>query len=230
MSILSTARTAAYTGNGTTHTFSIASLNYADPADLVVKIDGVTQVSGTDYEVLGTYPSQSIHFIYWPLGVKTDNPPANGAAITVARFTPQTQPVAYRNQGQYFAKTHETSYDRLCMIIQDLYSYITDLQNQITQLTVYAMIQALTTITETEVLLVTSGPTALPVTPMAGRLSIEIQNNGPNPIVVGSVSGTMKRVLQNKETWTLDYSGAMWGQATVANQITGAATVVTEGK
>jgi hypothetical protein len=120
MSILSTARTAAYTGNGTTHTFSIATMTYADSADIVVKIGGVTKILGTDYEVLGTYPSQSIHFIIWTLGVKYDNPPANASAITVERFTPLTQPVAYRNQGQYFAKTHEASFDRLMMQLQDL--------------------------------------------------------------------------------------------------------------
>lgn len=120
MSVLSTARTAAYTGNGSTHTYSIASMMYASSDDITVKIAGVTKVLGTDYEILGTYPSQSVHFIIWTLGVKYDNPPVNGAAITMGRFTPLTQPTAYRNQGQYFAKTHEASFDRLCMIVQDL--------------------------------------------------------------------------------------------------------------
>ncbi len=128
MSILSTARYAAYTGNGSTSTYSIAALTYASASDLAVKIAGVLLTLNSDYEVVGTYPNQSIHFIYWPLGVKTDNPPANGAAITIERFTPVTQPTAFRNQGQYFAVTHEAAYDRACMIAQDMLAYLSLIQ------------------------------------------------------------------------------------------------------
>ena len=229
MSILTQTRSASYVGNGATHTFAVG-FPYMDSADIVVTIDGVTKVPLTDFEVVGTYPSQSIHFIEWILSVKYDKPPVANEQIHFERSTPVTQPTAYRNQGQYFAKTHESSFDRLCMIIQDLMAFTATLQTIIVNMETYQMIQTLTTITETEVLLVTSGPTALPTTPMTDRLSMEIQNNGPNAILVGSVSGTLLRTLQPKESWTIDYTGAMWGKALTANQVTGAATVVTEGK
>lgn len=119
MSILSVARVASYTGNGSTHTFSLAALVYAAATDIVVKVNGVVRSLNADYEITGTYPSQSVHFIYWPLGVKTDLPPVNGAAISLERITPSTQPTVYRNQGQYFAKTHEASFDRMTMLVQD---------------------------------------------------------------------------------------------------------------
>lgn len=81
---------------------------------------------------------------------------------------------------------------------------------------------------QSEVLLDSVTVTALPASRHVGRKSVEIQNNGPNPIRVSYASGTQYRVLQNKESWALDYDGPLYGIATTADQVTGAATVVTE--
>lgn len=119
MSVTTVTRSVAYTGNGVAHTFAIG-FPYMDSADLAISINGAALVLGVDYEVLGTYPSQSIHFIYWPAGVKTDNPPVNGAAVLIQRVTPVLQPTNYLAQGQFFPATHESSFDRATMQIQDL--------------------------------------------------------------------------------------------------------------
>ena len=78
---------------------------------------------------------------------------------------------------------------------------------------------------ETEVLLTTAA-TIIPSTP--GRISAEIQNNGPNSILVGPTSTTQLRVIPAGQSWTVDYDGVLYGKALTATQITGAATVLTE--
>jgi hypothetical protein len=84
-----------------------------------------------------------------------------------------------------------------------------------------------TTLICTEVLLTTSAA-ALPRT--TGRRSCEIQNNGPNSILVGPDSTHLFRLIVSGASWTVDYDGPIWGKVLIANQITGAATCLSEIK
>jgi hypothetical protein len=78
---------------------------------------------------------------------------------------------------------------------------------------------------ETEILLTTS-PIIIPSTP--GRIRGEIQNNGPNSILVGPSTTQQLRVIPAGQSWTVDYDGVLYGKALTAAQVTGAATVLTE--
>ncbi len=72
----------------------------------------------------------------------------------------------------------------------------------------------------------TTSAAALPRT--NGRRSCEIQNNGPNDIVVGPDASNLNRVIVPGAAWTVDYDGPIYGKALTANQVSGAATVISE--
>jgi hypothetical protein len=88
--------------------------------------------------------------------------------------------------------------------------------------------------TTTEVL-VLSTATAVPTTAAGDRRSIEIQNQGPNPIYCAMTSATAvsakARKIDTGGSWGLDLSsGTTVYCITTVDQVTGAATVVTETK
>lgn len=90
------------------------SFQFFSPTDLIVKKNAVPLVYLTDYTVTGG-------------GDNTGNVTLNvGAAlhdlILIDRLTLPIQPYAFRNQGQYFADQHESSMDRIILVIQDLAS------------------------------------------------------------------------------------------------------------
>lgn len=84
----------------------------------------------------------------------------------------------------------------------------------------------------TEVLVLASAATALPTSQY--RKSIEIQNLGPNAIYVaiGSTACVLNkcRKIGVGESWGIDTPGpvAWYAIASTADQVTGAATIVTE--
>lgn len=45
---------------------------------------------------------------------------AVGERLVISRSTPRTQPTRYANQGEFFGETHETSYDRDMMVVQEV--------------------------------------------------------------------------------------------------------------
>lgn len=95
----------------------------------------------------------------------------------------------------------------------------------------------------TEVMVDNTTQTAMPATPLSRRRAIEIQNLGPNPIycAVGPVSTPPTAVLtksrrieaatgSSSDKWALDIGPNVIVRclAATADQVTGAATIVTE--
>lgn len=92
-----------------------------------------------------------------------------------------------------------------------------------------------TTVTQTEVLVLNSASTATPTTPASGRRSIEIQNRGPNSIFCkpgGTGALNTTREIRPGDAWSLDLGSAIavGCRAATADQVTTAATIVTELK
>lgn len=88
-------------------------------------------------------------------------------------------------------------------------------------------------VTQTEVLVLASASTAVPTTPADGRKAIEIYNNGPNAIYckpggTGVVNTT--REIEPGTSWYLELAStvAVGCRAATADQVTTAATIVTE--
>lgn len=121
MTVASTTNRVDYTGNGSTTVFSF-TFRIFEAADLVVTTadaNGVetTLVLDTDYTVTGagSYSGGSV----------TISPAlASGVALTLQRVLDITQETDLRNQGQFFAETHEDVFDRMVMIGQQLQEQI----------------------------------------------------------------------------------------------------------
>lgn len=121
MTVASTSNRVDYTGNGSTTVFSF-SFRIFEAADLVVtKADtnGVetTLVLNTDYTVTGAGS-------YTGGNVTLSTALTNGHALTIQRVLDITQETDLRNQGQFFAETHEDVFDRMVMIGQQLQEQI----------------------------------------------------------------------------------------------------------
>lgn len=116
MTVASSSNKIQYSGNGSQTAFPYAFRIFAD-ANLVVTravtATGVetTLVLNTDYTVsgAGSYNGGT---------VTTAVAPATGTTLTIRRVLATTQGVDLRNQGAFFAETHETVFDRLTMIDQ----------------------------------------------------------------------------------------------------------------
>lgn len=85
---------------------------------------------------------------------------------------------------------------------------------------------------QAETLVLASAAVEMPRT--SGRTAIEMQNLGPNPIYcaftqAGAVATKARRIAAG-ETWALDikHTVRIWCIAGTADQVTGAATIVTE--
>ncbi len=83
----------------------------------------------------------------------------------------------------------------------------------------------------TEVLVLTTA-TALPSTPLFFRRSVEIQNLGPNPSFVAfsaeTAVATKAHRLATNDTFTVSGESFLLYAITTVNQVTGAATIVSE--
>jgi nitrogen fixation-related uncharacterized protein len=96
---------------------------------------------------------------------------------------------------------------------------------------------ALTTAETTEVLVLNTAATAVPTSPLVGRRSVEVQNLGPNAIFC-TLGGDTPVVSKSRQlaasggTWAFDVSEAIVVKciAGTADQVTGAATIVSEVK
>jgi hypothetical protein len=118
MSVPSETNLVSALSNGTQkvypYTFRVMS---ADNLQVIVQSKaGVeqTKVLGTDYTVdgVGSYTGGSITLATAPL---------NGERVTIRRVIPTfTQSVDLRNQGAFFAETHEDVFDQLTMMLQQL--------------------------------------------------------------------------------------------------------------
>jgi hypothetical protein len=92
---------------------------------------------------------------------------------------------------------------------------------------------AQTSSTQTEVLVLTTS-TLVPGTGLSGRRAVEVQNIGPYSIYCspGTPTASKSRKIATGESWAIDASDAVVLRclADTANQVTGAATIVTEIK
>lgn len=108
-----------YNGNGATTVFA-RLFPVSDKTHVRVVLtdaDGVEheQVVDTDYTVQGvSNPSSGT----WTITMVTA--PATGETLTILPGVPLTQETDFENQGGFFAKTHENSFDRLTLIAQQL--------------------------------------------------------------------------------------------------------------
>jgi hypothetical protein len=85
----------------------------------------------------------------------------------------------------------------------------------------------------TEVLVLTASAVALPTTPLFFRRSVTVQNLGPNPIFVAfsSAAAVATKAHRLAQYDTLSVNGEsfeLYAITTSANQVTGAATIVSE--
>lgn len=123
MTLNSTTARNDYVGNGATSSYSYTFRITAASDLTVTKRDtaGVetTLALTTDYTVSGV-GSGSGGTITLTAGALP-----SGYALTIRRVLPLTQPTDLRNQGPFLAETHETVFDRLTMIVQQLQDVIT---------------------------------------------------------------------------------------------------------
>lgn len=106
-----------YDGNGTTTVFPYR-FRILKSSHMVVTVsdpDGVltTLVLGTDYDITGVGLVSGGN-------VELKNPLAEGWKISLDRDLPAVQETDLRNQGKFFAETHEDAFDYLTMLIQKL--------------------------------------------------------------------------------------------------------------
>lgn len=109
-----------YTGNGVTTTFPYA-FRIFQASDLLVTTSDTngtlrTLTLNTDYTVsgVGSYSGGTV-ILPVPLG--------NGWSISIERDLPVVQETDLRNQGRFFAETHEGAFDYLTMLIQQCFGW-----------------------------------------------------------------------------------------------------------
>ncbi|EFU6040545.1 phage tail protein [Escherichia coli] len=110
-----------YTGNGVTTSFPYTFRIFVK-TDLVVSVmdlnDNITTLNlDTDYIVTnaGSYAGGAVQLAA---------PLANGWKISIARELEPIQKTDLRNQGKFFAETHENAFDYLTMLIQRTFSVL----------------------------------------------------------------------------------------------------------
>lgn len=110
-----------YTGNGVTTTFPYA-FRIFQASDLLVTTSDTngtlrTLTLNTEYTVSGV-GSYSGGTVILPA------PLSNGWSISIERDLPVVQETDLRNQGRFFAETHENAFDYLTMIIQQCFGWL----------------------------------------------------------------------------------------------------------
>lgn len=117
MTVATQTSEAILTGNGSTTVFPF-TFPTLEASNIVVDLISPTglitpQTQGTNYTV------QNAGFETG--GTITMNvAPANGTRVRIRRILPYTQPTDYKNQGSFYPATHERSFDRATMQIQQL--------------------------------------------------------------------------------------------------------------
>ncbi|MCD9605014.1 hypothetical protein LUS60_06870 [Raoultella planticola] len=109
-----------YTGNGVTTQYDF-TFRILDKGHLLVQtLDAAENITtltlGSDYSVTGVnrYPGGKV--------VLTTALPA-GYKISIERKTPVTQETSIRNQGGFFPEIHEDAFDKLTMLVQQVYGW-----------------------------------------------------------------------------------------------------------
>lgn len=108
-----------YTGNGITTTFPYRFRILQSSNMVVTRIDltdvETTLALGTDYTITGAGGYAGGNIIL-------SSPLPNGYGLTLVRDLPITQETDLRNQGTFFAEVHEDAFDKLTMLIQQVFS------------------------------------------------------------------------------------------------------------
>lgn len=109
-----------YTGNGVTTDFDYRFRVFS-AEDLVVSVADTTETItvltlNTDYTVTGAGSRNGGK-------VKLSSPLAFNWRISIERALPVTQETDIRNQGNFFPEVHEDAFDKLTMLIQQVWSY-----------------------------------------------------------------------------------------------------------
>lgn len=110
-----------YVGNGVTTSFDYGFRIFKN-SHLLVQVSDLdeivtTLVLNTDYTVTGVGSSGGKVVLTAPL--------STGWGISIDRNLPIVQETDLRNQGTFYAETHEDAFDYLTMLIQRVYSYFT---------------------------------------------------------------------------------------------------------
>lgn len=107
-----------YSGNDVTTVFSYSFPIFEDSDLQVLHTDSggtvTTLVLDTDYTVSGAGDVNGGSITY-PI---SGSPLATGESLAILRVLPVTQETDLRNQGSFFAETHEDVFDRIVMILQ----------------------------------------------------------------------------------------------------------------
>lgn len=114
MTVSTTTSLVSYTGNGATTEFPVP-FKFLDDADLRVSVDGIVQTFTTDYSVTGAGDESGGT-------VSMLSAPDNGDTVLIERVMTPTQSVDLITGGAFRAQTHEDVFDRLTMLVQQLYS------------------------------------------------------------------------------------------------------------
>ena len=87
-------------------------------ANLVAPLAKDTLAEGSDYTVadVGAATGGTIQLI----GAQASSPPTSDESLTILRKMPYTQEVAVTNQGGFKGNTHETAWDKMVALIQQL--------------------------------------------------------------------------------------------------------------
>ncbi|WP_112288783.1 hypothetical protein [Rahnella sp. AN3-3W3] len=109
-----------YIGNGLTTTFPFRFRILQNSNMVVTRINlsdvETVLVLGTDYTLTGVGG-------YYGGNVVLSSPLPNGYGLTLVRDLPITQETDLRNQGAFFAEVHEDAFDKLTMLIQQVWSW-----------------------------------------------------------------------------------------------------------
>ncbi|EQB7353744.1 hypothetical protein ACYTK3_000732 [Enterobacter kobei] len=116
-----------YTGNGVTTSFPYTFRIFTTDNLLVTVTDlNLTETVltlDTDYSVTGAGG-------YSGGNVVLSSPLTTGWKISIARYLEPTQETDLRNQGKFFAEVHEDAFDKLTMLIQQAFSWLTTLNRR----------------------------------------------------------------------------------------------------
>lgn len=103
------------TGSTTVFPYTFQILQDSDMAVSLIDADGVETVLAlsTDYTVsgAGSESGGNVTFVVAP---------EDGVTVLLLRLLPYTQPTDYKNQGSFYPRTHERSFDRATMQIQQV--------------------------------------------------------------------------------------------------------------
>lgn len=117
MTVVSDNNEMIYNGDGSATVFPYTFRIFED-SNIQVLFDNVVQSSGFTVSGAGSANGGDITF---------STAPAAGVDIRIRRVLPITQESDYKNQGSFFASTHEDSFDRGTMIDQQLQTAINDI-------------------------------------------------------------------------------------------------------